>query len=405
MAAVEGMAHGREHGVTDYMTQQNWRGLHRYQSTIRSFRVGIRLSMRIAWFSHRDWTHPRAGGAEQSVRRICTELALRGHQVTVVSGTAVGGPGLATDSGIRLVRAPGPIGPHLLHPLLLWGGGFDVAVDDLSHVVPWGTEFIGRLPGVAFFRHLHARTLAGQVTGFARRTLMAIERTYPLIYPRWTFVAPTQEGARDLHSLGVNMTKIEVIPYGTDKKPQAAIDTIDPPQLIYFSGLKVYKRPHFAIEVLRRLRLRGVPARLIITGEGPLKARLQDQAKGSGVDNWIRFVGRVSEGELAELLRRSWVHIQCSTAEGWGLTASEAAALGVPTVGFDVPGVREAVRHGRTGLLVPDGSVQLMTESVESVIQSIGPWRLRCLGASAKMPSWGDVALMWENLLERSFRD
>src|SRR6185503_13131091 len=49
------------------------------------------------------------------------------------------------------------------------------------------------------------------------------------------------------------------------------------------------------------------------------------------------------------------LHLSTSRGEGWGLSVIEAAALGVPTVAYDVEGLRDAVRHDVTGWLVHEG--------------------------------------------------
>ena len=51
----------------------------------------------------------------------------------------------------------------------------------------------------------------------------------------------------------------------------------------------------------------------------------------------------------------SRLHLNTSQGEGWGLCVLEAAALGVPTVAYDVDGLRDSVRDGQTGWLVKAG--------------------------------------------------
>ena len=65
--------------------------------------------------------------------------------------------------------------------------------------------------------------------------------------------------------------------------------------------------------------------------------------------------GRVPEQAKADLLSSAWLTVAPSLAEGWGLTVLEANTLGTPAVAYDVPGLRDSVRDGRTGWLVPAG--------------------------------------------------
>jgi glycosyltransferase involved in cell wall biosynthesis len=86
--------------------------------------------------------------------------------------------------------------------------------------------------------------------------------------------------------------------------------------------------------------------RLVIAGDGPDRDRLQRLA-GDG----ITFTGRVSDVDKHRLLCGAWLLLHPAITEGWGIVVAEAAARGTPTVGFDVPGLRDSVVPGRTGLL------------------------------------------------------
>ena len=64
------------------------------------------------------------------------------------------------------------------------------------------------------------------------------------------------------------------------------------------------------------------------------------------------FTGRVSEQEKHRLLCSAWLLMHPALIEGWGIVVSEAAIRGTPAVAFDVPGLRDSVVHGETGMLV-----------------------------------------------------
>jgi len=60
------------------------------------------------------------------------------------------------------------------------------------------------------------------------------------------------------------------------------------------------------------------------------------------------------------LLRSTWANVFPSPKEGWGITNIEAAASGTPSLASDSPGLRDSVRDGETGFLVPHGDVHAM---------------------------------------------
>ena len=107
-----------------------------------------------------------------------------------------------------------------------------------------------------------------------------------------------------------------------------------------------YKR----LEVLLRLweRVRPVVGgQLVIAGDGPERDRLEALA-GPGVT----FTGKVSEEEKHRLLCAAWMLLHPAIIEGWAIVVAEAAVRGTPAIGFSVPGLRDSVINGETGLLV-----------------------------------------------------
>jgi glycosyltransferase involved in cell wall biosynthesis len=346
--------------------------------------------------------NPRSGGAERSTFEICKELVRRGWEVRLLAG---GFPGARHEEwlgGVKVIRGAGPVALHLELPEILRNGApADVIVEDLGHVVPFAAERFVRSPGVVFFRHLHRRTLSGQVGIPAQMLLSAIERAYPLIYRRWPLVAPSNSAMGDLISLGFDPSRVHKIGYGVDLSTFKPGKPSDTPSLVYFSGLRRYKRPHHALYALRMLRTEGVNATLSVIGVGPELTSLRRLSRDLGIDDFVRFTGRLEDTELAALVARSWVHLQCSVAEGWGLTAWEAAASGVPTVAYNVPGLADSVMPGVSGSLVEDGHILELARAVAAIIRNRPIWTDRCR-QSVIGHSWQTVGQEWEALLGQS---
>ena len=90
-------------------------------------------------------------------------------------------------------------------------------------------------------------------------------------------------------------------------------------------------------------------ARLWIIGIGPRDVALKKLAEG--VPD-VTFWGWVSEEEKVSLLSRAHLLVVPSVREGFGINVIEAASAGVPAIGYNVPGLRDSIRHGETGYLV-----------------------------------------------------
>jgi glycosyltransferase involved in cell wall biosynthesis len=94
------------------------------------------------------------------------------------------------------------------------------------------------------------------------------------------------------------------------------------------------------------------------------------------------FLGVYQRAEKLALLRRAWGLVLASPKEGWGITNLEAAACATPVVASDSPGIRESVRNGETGFLVPHGDVTAMTSALSTIAAS--PALVRRLGERAR---------------------
>jgi len=107
---------------------------------------------------------------------------------------------------------------------------------------------------------------------------------------------------------------------------------------------------------------------LVIVGGGSQRSKLEKKARDLGLLGVVEFAGVVSEKEKVALLRRASVVVNTSEKEGWGLTVIEGNAFGVPSVSSDVPGLRDSVKDGRTGLLYPCRDTKALARKVVRVM-------------------------------------
>jgi hypothetical protein len=118
------------------------------------------------------------------------------------------------------------------------------------------------------------------------------------------------------------------------------------PLFVALGRLVPHKRYDLLLRQWERVRAK-VGGRLVIAGDGPEREKLARLA-GEGVE----LVGQISEAEKARLLGSAWLFLHPSMLEGWGIVIMEAASAGTATLGFSVPGVRDSVVAGTSGVLV-----------------------------------------------------
>jgi glycosyltransferase involved in cell wall biosynthesis len=108
-------------------------------------------------------------------------------------------------------------------------------------------------------------------------------------------------------------------------------------------------------------------ARLLVVGDGTLRARLETRARELGVAPGIVFTG--FRPDVPRVLDAIDVLVLPSLYEGMPLTAIEASALGRPVVATAVDGTPEVIRDGRTGRLVPPADPVALSRAIRGVLR------------------------------------
>jgi len=167
---------------------------------------------------------------------------------------------------------------------------------------------------------------------------------------------------RDVPALAAHQDKVAVIPYGLVPRAfpaPAAADagrTSDTPTVLFVGRLVAYK----GVDVLLRA-MAGVPASLVVVGDGPLRGPLEALASELGVGGAVRFLGHVSDAERLEWYRRADLLAlpSVSRQEAFGMVQVEAMLAGRPVISTALPtGVPWVNRDGETGLVVPPRDVE-----------------------------------------------
>ncbi len=348
--------------------------------------------LEIVVLNERDPEHPRAGGAEIHVERLFSRLVDRGHDVRWLASGFRGGARTTAIGGIRIERL-GPLPayyarvPFHVRRIRAKGDRLPIVVECLNKI-PFYTPLYARVPTLAICHHLFGETAFDQVAWPIAAGVVAAERGIPRAYRDVPFLAISESTAKDLEARGIAHSQIRVSTPGIDP-PRFDIDPAErrPPRLAYFGRLEPYKRVDRMLEAAARLTERFPELEIVVIGQGAARASLEALARRLGLERRTRFTGFIEDDERDALIAGSRVCAFPSAKEGWGLTVIEANALGTPVVARDAPGLRDSVRHGETGWLVPtssDGEVEISawTEALGVALAMEGDatmLRTRCL--------------------------
>ncbi|MBC6456827.1 glycosyltransferase family 4 protein [Actinomadura sp. HBU206391] len=368
--------------------------------------------LRVAVVNWRDPWHPAAGGAERYAWELARRLGAGGGRVRYVTCRAPGQRRREHVEGVEFVRLGGrfTVYPLVLLWMLTRRRAFD-AVIDCQNGIPFFTPWVlpRALPVFCVIHHVHDQ----QFGLYFPAWLAWIGRVLEGPVARWTYRrhACVVVSLSTLQALRERLrwsVPAYVVPNG-HSVPVAGPPVIrrDAPELVCVSRLVPHKRVERVVDLADRLRLRWPGLRVHIVGDGPEAPALRELITSLGLADVVTLHGFVPEETKLALLAGADLHLSASRGEGWGLSVVEAAALGVPTVAYDVDGLREAVREGTTGWLVRDG--EDLAGVVERALKELGdPARrhevVSACGHWAAQFDWARTASRAEALIAAAVR-
>lgn len=297
--------------------------------------------MRILLYNWRDLAHPRAGGAEVYTHECARHWVEAGHQVTVFCSSVDGRPSVDERDGVRILRRGSRLGVYREarnYYKREGRGSFDVVIDQVNTRPFLCPTFVDDVPVVAFIHQV-----AREVWFYESPLPVAILGRH-VLEPRWLRRyrdVPTltvSESSRASLS-GYGLRRVAILPEGVDVDPLFVAPAKQPtPTVVFVGRLTANKRPGDAAEAVRMAAARLPDVRLLMIGAGPLQEKLTRRSHPS-----LQLVGRVSDAEKRRLMASAHTLVATSVREGWGLTVSEAGAVGTPAIGYDVPGLRDSV--------------------------------------------------------------
>ncbi|MYW64914.1 glycosyltransferase [Streptomyces sp. SID8379] len=346
-----------------------------------------------------NFVAPASGGLRTALRELGTGYAAAGHEpVLIVPGER---PSDVRTAQGRVITLPGAPLPGT--------GGYRVLAERrrvaklLEHLRPdrlevsdrttlrWTGEWArrARVPAVMVSHETAHGVLRtwGLPEQAARRAADVLNSRTAHAYARvvctteWAEREFVRIGARNVvrAPLGVDLARCR--PELWDARVRERHARVDEILLVMCTRLSVEKRPGTGIAALEALRAAGVPARLVVAGEGPLRARLEQRARRLPVT----FLGHVADpGALAALQATADVCLAPGPAETFGLAALEALACGTPVVVSASCALPEVV--GAAGAVAGD-TAESFAAAVRTVLAR--PTRRRRAAARARAECFG----------------
>jgi glycosyltransferase involved in cell wall biosynthesis len=259
-------------------------------------------------------------------------------------------------------------------------------------------------PDIVHAHDPHAAAMAGLALSFhaptPRPPLIASRRVDFHLqgnsFSRWKyrqidlFIAASEAIREILEHDGIPRERIVVVHDGIDVGKIRRLPTVDmhkefwlphgAPVLANVGALVPHKGQKFLLDAMTHVLRDRPDARLVILGEGELRAPLEKQVKDLRLEKHVFLPG--FREDVLQLVKSADLFVMSSVTEGLGSTVLDAMAMRLAVVGTRAGGIPEAVVHGETGLLVPPGDGRALAVAI-----------VRLLGDAALRQRMADAGL------------
>jgi glycosyltransferase involved in cell wall biosynthesis len=140
-------------------------------------------------------------------------------------------------------------------------------------------------------------------------------------------------------------------------------------------GRFVERKGHtFLLQAAAHLKAKGISIELEFVGDGPLRKALEKEAQSLGLQNAMRWTGNIPHAEIPGIIQDCHIVVLPSVrdwkgeVEGLGMVLVEASACGRPVIGTDLAGIKDAVVHGKSGLLVPPANATALADAIATLV-------------------------------------
>ncbi len=313
--------------------------------------------LRILILNWRDPAHPLAGGAEYSMYEHALYWRKKGAHVTWVGSAFEGAKKNETKKGIKFLRMGSHFTVHLKTFFRYMRGEFRDAdiVIDCFHFVPYFTPLYVRNKSIVAWINEPAKNAWFKNIFFPASLIGFIfEPLFFVPYRKAQFVTSAKSIKKELIKLGVR--RIKVIPHGIEILDMDRIKKEQSLTLIYLAQITEDKGIENALRAFSIISHKSeiINPVLWVVGKAPDSKYLKKVKKlvrDLKLVKNVKFFGYVDKRQKFTLLKKAWILVHPSVREGWGLNVIEAAGVGTPSVGYDVVGLRDSIKNGKTGLL------------------------------------------------------
>lgn len=349
------------------------------------------------------YIYPIPGGVNEHVRYLYENLRLHGHDVRIISSSH----GLQRASEGDVIRL---------------GKGFSMPTNGSVGTITVSPRYVGLVDDmldrerfdVLHFHEPFVPFLSLILLRRSRSVNIATFHAYAGFSPAYEFGGRVMQGhAARLHGrIAVSAAArhfidryfpgdYKIIPNGVDvDRYRRAVPLArwqDGTQNLLFVGRHEPRKGLLdLLKAYRILRKTGRRCRLLIVGSGPQEREARRYVMTRRLAG-VEFLGRVTDGEKAQLFRTADVFVAPATGrESFGIVLLEAMAAGAPIVASDIHGYKGVVKRGEQGLLVPPGEPRELAAAIGRLLADEELRAAMSASGMARAEAFG-----WERVTDR----
>jgi glycosyltransferase involved in cell wall biosynthesis len=336
------------------------------------------MSSKILIVNWQDIQNPQGGGAEVHLHEVAKRLVQWGMTCIVYTSHFPGAKVEEEIDGVQIYR----VGKRSTFNFTVWWHAKkwiakhnpDLVLDD-TNKIPFFLSWQTRKPVLVRVHHLFQKVIFKQVAWPLAFYVYVLECIGLMSWKKSHVLTVSNSTQLELEKWGIQ--HISLAHNGIDLKKYVPDSTKKKEETVLYIGRLVrYKGVEQVILAFAHIAREQPHLELKIVGTGDEQRYLESLAQSEGIQDRIRFLGFVSEEKKVELLQEATLLVNASLKEGWGLTTIEANACGTVVVASDVPGLRDSVQDGVTGLLVPSGNKHLFAEKMKRILTDV-PYRMQ----------------------------
>lgn len=333
--------------------------------------------MNILVFSWRDPKHPLAGGAEQVMHEHTKGWIKAGYKVTLFSSKVKGLIVNENIEGVEVVRRGYQyLGVQIagFFYYLRNKSKYNFIVDQF-HGVPFFTPLYVNKPIMAVIQEPARSVWFKNPLPFPVNLIIGFlgyifEPFFFLFYKKVQFMTGSNSAKVDVINFGIPSKNITVISHGVNI-PRAKLSISLKRKAITFLGiLSKDKGIEDALKCFAILNKLDKYDFWVIGKADTINYhnKLQKLVTKLELENNIKFWGRVSDDKKFELLSKSYVLVNPSVHEGWGLVNIEANTVGTPVIAYPSQGLIDSVKNGVSGVLTKNSTPEALSEEIKKMI-------------------------------------